>query len=231
MNSDKTENILYSGPYYLPIKSKVPTFSLDINDNNAYCYLSSIKESDKNVIYNHLRPENHGSVEIHKWTLTLPNPYTLDDASQFITHCENKAKMSGKCLNWAIRNSQGKFIGSIGLIPPGIPLENDKNNILNNINKINENKNLLEHSYEIGYWIASEYTNMGIASAAVRVVTDEIAFREMGLRKVRAFVFMGNDKSMRVLVKAGFKNIDFLSEYYLKNGQKIDAILFVKVPE
>ncbi|CAG8572856.1 159_t:CDS:2 [Ambispora gerdemannii] len=53
--------------------------------------------------------------------------------------------------------SHGQFIRSICLMPSRVPLEND---IL--LNKINDDKNLLADSYEIGYWLASEYTNMRI---------------------------------------------------------------------
>jgi len=56
---------------------------------------------------------------------------------------------------------------------------------------------------EIGYWLGHDHWGKGYMSEAVRRVVRH-AFGDMKLTSIGADVFVGNDRSVGVLVKAGF---------------------------
>ncbi|MCY7144790.1 GNAT family N-acetyltransferase [Streptococcus gordonii] len=80
-----------------------------------------------------------------------------------------------------IRDAQGVMIGRINL------------SVLGNDQKI----------AELGYRIGENYTNLGYASEAVRLVLDK-AFHTYGLNKIVAGTATDNLASKRVLLKNGF---------------------------
>ena len=80
-----------------------------------------------------------------------------------------------------IRDSQGALVGRINL---GV-LEND------------------QKTAELGYRIGGNYTNLGYASEAVKLVLDK-AFHTYGLNKIVAGTATDNLASKRVLLKNGF---------------------------
>lgn len=80
-----------------------------------------------------------------------------------------------------IRDSQGALVGRINLSV----LEND------------------QKTAELGYRIGENYTNLGYASEAVRLVLDK-AFNNYGLNKIIAGTATDNLASKRVLLKNGF---------------------------
>ena len=56
---------------------------------------------------------------------------------------------------------------------------------------------------EIGYWIGKPFWGQGLIPEAVRAL-QRYAFRDLGLEKLWAGYFVGNDKSRRVQEKCGF---------------------------
>ena len=80
-----------------------------------------------------------------------------------------------------IRDAQGVMIGRINLSV----LESDRN------------------TAELGYRIGENYTNLGYASEAVRLVLDK-AFNNYGLNRIIAGTATDNLASKRVLLKNGF---------------------------
>ena len=80
-----------------------------------------------------------------------------------------------------IRDSQGAMVGRINLSV----LEND------------------QKTAELGYRIGENYTNLGYASEAVKLVLDK-AFHTYGLNKIVAGTATDNLASQRVLLKNGF---------------------------
>ena len=80
-----------------------------------------------------------------------------------------------------IRDAQGVMVGRINL------------SVLENDQKI----------AELGYRIGENYTNLGYASEAVRLVLDK-AFNNYGLNKIVAGTATDNLASQRVLLKNGF---------------------------
>ena len=80
-----------------------------------------------------------------------------------------------------IRDSQGALVGRINLSV----LEND------------------QKTAELGYRIGENYTNLGYASEAVKLVLDK-AFHTYGLNRIIAGTARDNLASQRVLLKNGF---------------------------
>jgi [ribosomal protein S5]-alanine N-acetyltransferase len=78
---------------------------------------------------------------------------------------------------------------------------------------------------DIGYTVISSARSKGIATHAVRTITQKI-FSETPLRKLVANVHEGNLPSIRVLKNSGFKQEGLLREHYLINGQPANKLVF-----
>src|SRR5437016_3589818 len=104
----------------------------------------------------------------------FPHPYTIEDARQWI---EVQSKIDPP-QNFAIRYNE-KLVGGIGMIP-----QHDVNRL----------------GAEIGYFIAEESWNKGIATEAVKQMTDHI-FSNFEVIRIFAAVFENNKASIKVLEK------------------------------
>ena len=137
-----------------------------------------------------LRPKHEGDVaaltaacqdpEIPRWTL-VPAPYTEADARAFIASSEREAA-AGKAANLiAVDAADGLLLGSFSLMEldraPGYG--------------------------EIGYWVAAAARGRGVATRAVRLLT-EWAVTELGLTKIEILPHRDNAPSRRVAERAGY---------------------------
>jgi len=116
--------------------------------------------------------------EVPRWT-TLPSPYTLRDAQEFI---ERSATWwdDGTQLNWAIRRD-GEWVGMIGLAH----LEQGG-------------------AAEIGYWMAADARGQGLLTEAARSVID-VAFGSLRLVRIEWRAVVGNIASARAARSLGFR--------------------------
>jgi RimJ/RimL family protein N-acetyltransferase len=80
-------------------------------------------------------------------------------------------------------------------------------------------------SAEIGYWLGQAHWGRGLATAAVRAVTD-YAFAQFGLTRIFAVPFAANGASIRVLEKAGFTLEGHLRRSAVKDGVICDQRLY-----
>lgn len=158
--------------------------------------LTEIKRFDEDALIEYLN-----APEIYDRTLRIPFPYTAAAAEQWFGIVEKLTKQNGQPVNWAIRNSDDKLIGGVGLEGPGL----DRS-----------------HRAEIGYWLAKPFWGRGIMTAVVKAVSQH-AFENLGLGKITAHVFSYNDASARVLEKCGFEQEGYLKQHFVKDGQFIDA--------
>ncbi len=76
---------------------------------------------------------------------------------------------------------------------------------------------------EIGYVIDQALWGKGIGTEIVKMVK-ELAFGEMGLRKLHARVVSKNMGSEKILTKNGFKVEGSLKDYYNINNEYLDCI-------
>jgi ribosomal-protein-alanine N-acetyltransferase len=83
-------------------------------------------------------------------------------------------------------------------------------------------------SAELGYWLGETYWGRGIATAAVRAVTEH-ALGTHALHRVFALPFAHNRASARVLEKAGFTLEGVLRSSAIKEGRVLDQLLYARI--
>jgi [ribosomal protein S5]-alanine N-acetyltransferase len=127
----------------------------------------------------------------------FPFPYTIDDARSFI----NQFMHSGTIFAIEYR---GEYVGNIGLTPCN---------------------NVYRKSAEIGYFIGEPYWNKGIATLAVKIISD-FGFRELGLARIHTGVYEYNPASQRVLEKCGFIREGIFRKAIFKKGKLWNEIRF-----
>jgi RimJ/RimL family protein N-acetyltransferase len=120
--------------------------------------------------------------EIHRWTVTLPWPYTEQDAHNWIESHPSRRR-SGSSYDFAVVEAGTRsFCGSITLA-----------------RHANEPR-----SAGVGYWIAPWARNRGYASEALRLLVQH-AFDDTGINRIILITMVGNVASERVAAKAGFE--------------------------
>ncbi len=132
----------------------------------------------------------------------IPFPYNENDAENFINLIENDDNQ----IVFAIEYDKN-FCGVIGLILQ---------------------KDIYEKSAEIGYWIGEPYWGKGIASEAVKLIT-EYGFKKNDILRIYACVFEFNIASMKVLEKNGYIKEGILKKAIFKNGENIDEHRYYKL--
>ena len=141
------------------------------------------------------------SYDISKYLYEVPDPYSVQDALEFIKKAHNDFE-SLSALHFAIEykgrselkdnNNHPVLVGSIGL---------------KNIDLFNKKANL-------GYWIGKQYWGKGIASECVGLIINYAFSSDLGLRELIAYVFSENKASIRVLEKNGMKKDGEANEYH-----------------
>jgi RimJ/RimL family protein N-acetyltransferase len=131
----------------------------------------------------------------------FPQPYTLQAATAWATH-ESQSGAFGWV--WAIV-VDGGLIGCIGL---------------------QQERGWLRCNAEIGYWIGETHWRRGIASDAVRQVTDWAFAAVTEITRIHAPIFADNAGSQAVVRKCGFVPEARLPQSAIKDGQVIDRVLW-----
>ena len=120
--------------------------------------------------------------EIQRWTF-VPSPYTRADADHYIALGEQEAAAGSAVHLIAVDAGDGELLGSFSI------MELDR-----------------EPGYgEIGYWVAAGARGRGIATRAVRLLTDW-GRTELGLTRLEILPHKDNDPSKRVAEKAGYRD-------------------------
>ncbi len=78
---------------------------------------------------------------------------------------------------------------------------------------------------EVGYDLSPDCWGQGYMSDAFRAVIRH-GFEGMGLHRIDALVYVGNDASIRLLRKMGFQQEGLLRDYFCLNGAFYDHYLF-----
>jgi RimJ/RimL family protein N-acetyltransferase len=120
--------------------------------------------------------------EISRWT-RVPSPYTRANALEYIASSASDAR-DGAALGLLAFDDGGRLLGSISLL----------------------DLRAAPDYAEIGYWIAADARGRGIATRAVRLLTD-CAQRELGRERVEIIVHRDNAASHAVPVRAGYERL------------------------
>jgi len=132
----------------------------------------------------------------------FPHPYTRRDARRFLASVVGARPET----NFAIE-VDGAAVGGIGF------------RIQTDVERIGA---------ELGYWLGQKYWGRGIATAAVRAVTEH-ALVSHDLVRVFALPFAHNRASARVLEKAGFALEGVLRSSAIKDGRIVDQLLYARI--
>jgi RimJ/RimL family protein N-acetyltransferase len=150
----------------------------------------------------HLFAERADAPEVYATTLRMPRPYTVDDARAFMgaQHTAWAAQV-GLVLTVCLRDTD-EPIGSIGI-------------------EINRGMDRAE----LGYWIAVPMWGQGYATEAAGAMVG-YGFERLGLHRVYAGHFSGNEASGRVLTKVGMSLEGTLRECLKKDGAYRDDVVY-----
>ncbi len=144
-----------------------------------------------------------GTGVIQKSVLSLPYPYTREDAAAWISKHDERRR-SRSCYDFAVTDREtGALYGSISLM---LHVKDSP-------------------TAELCYWIGEEYRNQGYATEAARAMI-EYAFSELMLHRVYAGHFGSNIPSGRVMQKAGMKQEGVLRDQFFKNGRYEDEVIY-----
>lgn len=149
-----------------------------------------------------------GDRRIYDMTLLIPHPYALKQAEDWIgTHAAHWARWREDwSMNFAIRSkSSDELMGVIGLV--GVPRHKRA---------------------EMGYWLGVPFWGNGFMTEAARAVV-EFAFGTLGVNRIEAGVFDGNEASANVLRKVGFVEEGVLRQRFLKGGKFVDERMFANL--
>ncbi len=81
----------------------------------------------------------------------------------------------------------------------------------------------------IGYWMGEKYAGQGHMFAALRLVIPYI-FSGLQLHRIEAACIPDNERSIRLLEKAGFRREGYLRDYLKINGAWRDHVLYARLP-
>jgi len=87
-----------------------------------------------------------------------------------------------------------------------------------------------ESQAEIGYIVVREARGRGIATRALRLVTD-YALGEVGLARVHLMIGSENAPSMRVAERCGYHREGVLRSLYVKPGHRADMVVYSRLPD
>jgi RimJ/RimL family protein N-acetyltransferase len=132
----------------------------------------------------------------------FPYPYTRADAEAFLDAAWSQQPQS----DFAIA-SRSEAIGGIGY---------------------HRQSDVHRLTAEIGYWLGEPFWGRGIATLAVRALSERI-FATTSLVRLYAHVFEWNPASARVLEKAGYRLEGRLHRSVIKDGRVIDQFIYARL--
>jgi ribosomal-protein-alanine N-acetyltransferase len=131
----------------------------------------------------------------------FPQPYDLGAATAWATREANSGSF-GRV--WAIV-VDGGLVGCIGLV---------------------QERGWLRCNAEIGYWIGEAFWRRGIASDAVRQVTDWAFAALPEITRIYAPIIAWNEGSQAVVRRCGYVREAVLKQSAIKNGEVVDRVLW-----
>ena len=137
-----------------------------------------------------------GDLRVSERLGRVPYPYARADAEEFLRAIRRNSS-AGRSMQLSIFHD-GRLIGGVGI-------------------------GSLPGYCELGYWLAYEAWGKGFATEAGKAIL-AYGFNALGLRLVRSGVLAGNDASLRVQIKLGFRRIGISRRGSLALGRRVDHI-------
>lgn len=140
-------------------------------------------------------------------TASIPSPYTLETAQDFIDGMQEKYRSTGLLSLGVHVRDTGELIGVASL-------------------RIHA-----DHHYgHLGGWAAADARNLGYATEAATALMD-YGFAELGLHRVGSQCFSRNKESARVMEKIGLQYEGCRRGAFFKNGVHEDLLVFATLRE
>lgn len=137
---------------------------------------------------------------VARWlTDSFPHPYTEADGRAFLASVAGDDPVRVFAIE-----VDGRAAGSIGIFPQS---------------------DVHRRNAELGYWLAEEYWGRGIAPEAIRLIV-EYGFRTFEADRIFARPFGSNERSRKVLQKAGFLFEAMFEGTLVKNGRREDEVYY-----
>jgi len=124
-----------------------------------------------------------GDLEVARWLVRVPNPFTVDDAADFITQCCATAELG--------------TAATLGLV-----LRGDDREIVRGVVALHS----LDTRPEIGFWLGQPFWGHGLMTEAVDA-TLSWAYASLDIDEITAGAFEGNVASLTVQARQGFEVI------------------------
>jgi RimJ/RimL family protein N-acetyltransferase len=86
-------------------------------------------------------------------------------------------------------------------------------------------QNFSSLSCQISYWVAEDYWGRGIASTAVRLIS-EYAIEHLNVLEITAFVHTSNSASIKVLERSGYEYVDITNKKMYYEDVKAPHLLY-----
>jgi [ribosomal protein S5]-alanine N-acetyltransferase len=154
---------------------------------------------DAKALQKHADNPNIGAYMLNRF----PHPYSIVDAEEFIEHNSSQNPVTTFAID-----VDGEAVGSIGL---------------------DIRKDVYSFTPLIGYWLGEEHWGKGIASEALKLLTN-YAFTNFDAICVQALVFSENASSMRVLEKVGYTRQGTMKQSVIKRGVVMDEHIYAIYP-
>ena len=171
-----------------------------MNLNLGTCSLRTPRASDAQSFARHANNRNVS----RNLRDAFPFPYRLEHAQQWI---EKVTAPDAKALVLCI-DVDGEAVGGAGVHP----LED-----------------VYRRSAEVGYWLAEPFWGRGIATTAVRALSEAGFAQFPHLVRLQAAVFGWNQASGRVLEKCGYVREGVLRQSVFKDGRLGDSYLYARL--
>jgi len=133
---------------------------------------------------------------------SFPQPYTMENAVDWIEHCQNEKKSLLLAIEY-----QGNFVGGIGA---------------------HFKEDIQRYNVELGYWVGEPYWGKGIITHSINEFS-EYLFKNHKINRIYGEVFEQNVGSAIALEKCGFEKEATLKKAAYKNGYFIDLFIYSKL--
>ena len=146
--------------------------------------------------------------ELSPWLSFVHPDYSIEDTRECLSKRDDELKR-GQEYSFAIYDCRtGTFLGGCGL-----------NDISNEYKIAN-----------VGYWVRTNQTKQGIASAATLLLA-KFAFEELELNRIEIMADIDNKRNQRVAEKVGAKREGILRNRVCFRGNPRDMYMFSLIPD
>jgi ribosomal-protein-serine acetyltransferase len=141
--------------------------------------------------------------EIYPWMEWCHPEYTRGESLTWLVWQEEQWRNGLEYAFAIVDNASGRYLGGVGL---------------NAINRLHRFANL-------GYWVRTDATRAGVATAATRL-TARYGFAEVGLERIEILASIENIASQRVAERAGATREGVLRRRLYIHGRSHDAAIY-----